>query len=54
MAHPLYKERNAALAAQAHSLRADRKGAIRGVMALGKGTTLPGEPCLAPDPFAVR
>lgn len=50
----LYKERNDTLAVQARSLRAGRKVAIRHVMPLGKGTTLPGEACLAANPFPAR
>ena len=37
----LYKERNAAVAAQARSLRAARKRVIRCVVALAKGRPLP-------------
>ena len=50
----LYKERNAALAAQAHSLRAGRKEAIRGVMPLANGGAIPGEACLAASLFPAR
>ena len=41
----LYQQRNAALAAQARSLRASQEAAIRGVMPLGKGWAIPCEAC---------
>ncbi len=47
----LYKERNAAVAAQARSLRAARKGVIRGVVALEKGTPFPASHALRLTPF---
>ncbi len=50
----LYQQRNAALAAQARSLRASQEAAIRGVMPLGKGWAIPCEPCLAADRFLTR
>jgi hypothetical protein len=41
----LYQQRNAALAAQARSLRASQEAVIRGVMPLGKGRAIPREAC---------
>ena len=49
----LYQERNAAVAAQARSLRATRKGAIRCVAALAKGWPFPASHALRLTPFRV-
>jgi len=50
----LYKERNAAMAAEARSLRASQEAVIRGVMPLGKGWAIPCEACLAANRFLAR
>ena len=50
----LYQQRNAAMAAQALSLRASQGAAIRGVMPLGKGRAIPGEACLAANRSLAR
>ena len=50
----LYQQRNAAMAAQALSLRASQEAAIRGVMPLGKGWAIPCEACLAANRFLAR
>ena len=50
----LYQQRNAALAAQARSLRASQEAAIRGVMPLGKDLAIPGEASLAANRFLAR
>jgi len=42
------------MAAKAHSLWANQEAIIRGVMPLGKGGTIPGEPCLAANRFLAR
>ena len=47
----LYQERNAAVADQARSLRAARKGAIRCVVALAKGWPLPASHASRLTPF---
>jgi len=50
----LRKSRNAGLVHLGGSLRASQEGGIRGVMSLGKGWAIPGEPCLAATPFLAR
>jgi len=50
----LYQERNAAMAAEARSLRASQEAVIRGVMPLGKGWTIPCEASLAAHRFLAR
>ena len=50
----LYKERNAAMAAEARSLRASQEAVIRGVMPLGKGWAIPCEASLAANRFLAR
>ncbi len=50
----LYQQRNAAMAAQALSLRASQEAVIRGVMPLGKGWAIPCEACLAANRFLAR
>ena len=50
----LYKERNAAMAAEARSLRASQEAVIRCVMPLGKGWAIPCEASLAANRFLAR
>ena len=50
----LGKERNAAMAQQARSLRASQEAVIRGVMPLAKGWAIPCEACLAANRFLAR
>jgi len=50
----LYQERNAAMAAEARSLRASQEAVIRGVMPLAKGWAIPSEACLAANRFLAR
>ena len=50
----LYQEHNAAMAAVALSLRADREAVIRRVMPLEKGWAIPCEACLAVNRFLDR
>ncbi len=50
----LSKDGNAALAPQAHSLRASQEAVIRCVMPLGKGMAIPCEAGLATNRFLTR
>ena len=50
----LYKDWNTAIASPKDSRRASQEALIRYVMPLGKGATIPSEPCLAAKRFLAR